>query len=221
MKFKNIIFDLDGTLIDSSEGVAEAVNYSFAKMGLPTQPLSAITPFIGSPLEEMYKHFTDAPYDQLHGYFQEKARETVVASTVALAGADETIKQLHSEGYTLAIGTTKIRRHIKAIAEKMGWTNFFTASVGGDEVENYKPAPDCFREALTRLDAASNESIVIGDTINDVLAAKAVPVKIAAVRSPYGGTVAMLEAQPDYFLESISQVPAFIQSINTKMKEAE
>lgn len=221
MQLKNIVFDLDGTLIDSSEGVAEAVNYSLTKMGLPTKPLEEITPFIGYPLQEMYQHFTDVPYDQLHHHFQVKAAETVVASTRPLPGVDAVLKQLHEEGYRLAIGTTKIRRHVDAIIQKCGWTELIAASVGGDEVPNVKPAPDCFREALTRLDVQPSESIVVGDTINDVLAAQAVPVKIAAVRSPYGGTVKMLEAQPDYFLESITQVPAFLRSINNKMKEAE
>ena len=163
-----IIFDLDGTLIDSSEGVVESVNYSLRKMGEEELPPEVIKPFIGYPLSSMYPHFTKAPIDQLYRHFQEKAAETIVASTYPLDGAESVLRDLNSRGLRLAIGTTKVKRHVEGVLEKLGWVNYFDTVVGGDEVDRVKPAPDAFLLALERMNTDAQSTVVVGDTVNDV-----------------------------------------------------
>ncbi|NOY89065.1 MAG: HAD hydrolase-like protein, partial [FCB group bacterium] len=69
---KYLIFDLDGTLIDSSEGVVEAVNYSLRQVDEKERPSDEIKAFIGYPLKTMYTHFTQVPFEKLYPYFQER-----------------------------------------------------------------------------------------------------------------------------------------------------
>ena len=201
---KNLIFDLDGTLIDSSQGVVEAVNYSLRQMGQPEQRPEAIKAFIGYPLGKMYPHFTDAPLEELYAHFRVKAAETVVASTKILPGVTQTLRRLDDRGYRMAIATTKIRANVNGILKKLGWQKLFRVTTAGDEVENVKPDPSMFRLTLERLKADPSETIVVGDTVNDILAAKEVPMRVVAVASPFGGRGKVIAAHPDFFIESIT-----------------
>lgn len=210
MVIKNLIFDFDGTLIDSSLGVIEAVNYSLRQMGQSQQKPEAIKAFIGYPLEMMYPHFTNVPVEELRKHFQTKAAETVVSSTTTLPGVKQTLQELENRKYRMAVATTKIKRHVDGILEKFGWQNLFHAATGGDEVEKVKPDPSILRLTLERLNADPSETLVIGDTINDVLAAKAVPMKVVAVASPYGGQEKVIAAKPDFFIKSINELLALL-----------
>lgn len=206
-----LIFDLDGTLIDSSEGIVEAVNYSLRVMGGPEQSPERIRRYIGFPLSQMYNDFTDLPAAELYRHFRVKAEESVVASTVILPGVESTLKQLQQLGCRMAIATTKVRSNLDGIMAKFGWGSVFKVTIGGDEVERIKPEPDIFRLALKRMGAEPKEALVIGDTINDVLAARAVPMPVMAVKSPYAPPTQVLSLRPDYFLESIAELPAWLQ----------
>lgn len=208
--YKYLIFDLDGTLIDSSDGVVEAVNYSLTQMGEPPQPATVIKPYIGFPLAQMYPNFTDAPYEELYAHFTVRAAETVVASTNALPHVDTVLQQLRESGLRMAVATTKIKRHVDGIVDKLGWRDYFSVFVGGDEAVRFKPDPAIFKIALERLKADAADTMVIGDTINDVLAAKAVPMTVTAVASPYGRSDELMASEPDHFIEDIRQLPELL-----------
>lgn len=214
MSIRNLVFDLDGTLIDSSAGVIEAVNYALVRNGLPEEAPERILRYIGYPLAEMFRDFTDMPYEALRREFHEKARETVVQSTRALEGADQMLAELHGRGYRMGIATTKIRKHVEGIIDKFGWTGYFTATVGSDEVKRVKPEPDALLLILERLGAESHETVFVGDTENDVLAAKAVPMPVIGVTSPYGRVGELLLAGPDYFIESIGDLPGLVKRMS-------
>ena len=207
-----IIFDLDGTLVDSSDGIVESVNYSLEMMNLPCESPERIMQYIGYPLSKMYADFTDADPQELYRHFQTKAADTVVSSSAALAGADQVVRQLKEAGFKLAIGTTKIRSHVDRIVSRFGWDDLFDTWVGGDEVKQVKPAPDAFRLALERLKADAAEAVVVGDTINDIRAAQAVPMKVIGVKSPYGGSDEVRALDPDFFMETISELPSLIEN---------
>lgn len=216
MKFSNVIFDLDGTLIDSSDGVVEAVNYSLRMVGEPEQPPERIKSFIGYPLSQMYPHFSSAPTKELYSHFQIKASETVVSSTVALPEAVMVLEQLAQWGIKTSVATTKIKHHVDGIMVKLGWTRYFSTWCGGDEVKRVKPEPDIFHLVLEKMNANPSETLVIGDTINDVKAAQSVPVKVAAVFSPYGGRQELIDSKPDHLLESLRQLLEIVNPRETE-----
>lgn len=204
--FKYLLFDLDGTLIDSSDGVVEAVNYSLEQMGQPPRRPEEIKPYIGYPLSRMYPDFTDAPVKELYRHFQVKAASSVVSSTTILNGADKVLKSLKRLDYRMAIATTKIKMHTEGIIRKFGWEKYFDAAVGGDEVDKVKPAPDVFELALLRLAGKPEETLVVGDTVNDVFAAQEMKISVAVIASPYGRHQEVRDSRPDYFFESLNDI---------------
>jgi 2-phosphoglycolate phosphatase len=181
-----IIFDLDGTLVDSSGGVVASTNYALTQMGESPRSPEEIKRFIGHPLEEMFETFTDAPMEKLKEKFQEKARETMVDSAQGLPGVSEVIQLLHQAGYRLAVATTKYVNHTRGIIAKMGWAQYFAATASGDEVARVKPAPDLVLLAMERLGASADKTVMIGDTVNDIEAARAAGIAVIAIRSPFG-----------------------------------
>ena len=206
MTIDTLIFDLDGTLIDSSEGVVAATNYALCQMSVPERSPDEIKSFIGFPLQQMFREFTSAPVDQLYRHFQVRAAETVVASAQPLDGIEQVLEEIHRRGYRMSIVTTKTRSHLDGIVAKLAWSRYFVANISGSDVTSPKPNPEAFRLALERLDCAAESALVIGDTINDILAARAVPMKVASVRSPYGGHDDVAALKPDYELNQLSDL---------------
>ena len=201
----NIIFDLDGTLIDSSPGVIESTNYALQSLGEAPRRPDEITPFIGYPLEKMFASFCRAPMEKLKAAFQEKAREVMVASVRPLPGAGETLACLHRGGYRLAVATTKYTVHSTGIVDKCGWGKYLTALASGDEVARVKPAPDILTAALAKLNAGPERSVMVGDTVNDIIPAQALGMRVIAVKSPFGSDD--LQAHnPDLYLERLVEL---------------
>lgn len=209
-RIRNVIFDLDGTLVDSSDGVVESVNYSLRQVGAPEQRPETIKPYIGYSLDKMYPAFTDAPLVELVSHFRIRAAEIMVDLTTSLPGADETLHVLNSAGYRLAIATTKIQQHLQGIISKFGWSEIIAVTVGADDVGREKPDPEAVYLALKRLDADPDSSVMVGDTINDVLAAKAAGLKVIAVASPFEHRDVVLAAGPDHLIGSIRDLPELL-----------
>jgi HAD superfamily hydrolase (TIGR01509 family) len=205
-KTEHIIFDLDGTLIDSSAGVAEATNYALSKLGQPPRSIEEISPFIGYPLEDMFASFCDCPIDELKMAFQMKARHSVTSSALPMPQVSDVLQLLSAAGYKLAVATTKYKLHTEGIVAKFGWRDYFKALASGDEVANVKPSPDVIKLALKKLDADAEGAVMVGDTIIDILAARAAGIKVISIKSPFGRDN-LGEAGPDLLLNNITELP--------------
>jgi HAD superfamily hydrolase (TIGR01509 family) len=217
MKTTHLIFDLDGTLIDSSEGVIEAVNYAFRQVGdLPPAP-DVIRASIGYPLEQLFRETSQSSIPDLYRHFQVRAAESVVGATVPLDGAAETVRELKRRGYRMAIATTKISIHIERIIEKLGWEGLFDVCIGGNEVARVKPAPDAFLAALALMRAPAGEAMVVGDTENDIRAAQAIPIRVVAVTSPYGGHDKVLALKPDHVIDRLPELLHILENGNSRV----
>ncbi|MBK7143549.1 MAG: HAD-IA family hydrolase [bacterium] len=214
MTIRSLIFDLDGTLIDSSDGVVDAVNFAFRQMGLPEHSADVIKPYIGYPLMEMYADLTDAPAGQFYHHFQTRAITSVVDSSVILPEVSDALTELRARGFHMAIATTKIRVHVDAIVQKFGWSDIFDASVAGNEVREVKPNAEAIHLAMQRLNAIASSTLVIGDTENDILAAQGVPTRVVAVKSPYGGDEKLTRLKPDFFIQRLPELLPILERTN-------
>lgn len=220
MPINSLIFDLDGTLIDSSDGVVEAVNYAFDQMGLAACPPEVIKPYIGYPLKEMFADLTDVSADLLYNHFQVRAKTSVVDSSVVLENVDPILRELRERGFKMAIATTKINAHVDAIIRKFGWEDLFDAAVAGNDVARVKPHPEAIHLAIARLGATPEESMVIGDTENDILAAQSVPTRAVALLSLYGGHDRVTCLDPDFVISALPELIPILDRLNSVRKSA-
>ena len=204
---KNLIFDLDGTLIDSSEGVVAAVNHALQMLGDSPRKPEEIKKYIGMSLETMFRDFSKESYLEFHKYFQEFGIKVIADSARPLDGVDETLKLLYHGGYKLGIGTQKERIHLEKIIQKLGWGEIIFAGAGADDVKHGKPAPDIYLRVMELMKGGKENSLVIGDTVNDVLSARAAGLPIVAVLSPFGDNSRLAAAQPDILISNIRELP--------------
>jgi len=203
---RHLLFDFDGTLIDSSRGVIIATNYALKALGEPPRTDEEIKRFIGYPLEEMFHSFSNKPYREFWRHFQEIGLGAIAASAEPVGEADRVLDVLFKRGYVIGIGTTKMRVHVNKILEKLHWNHMVYAFVGADDVAKVKPAPEAYQKLLQMLGGKIDDSVVIGDTVNDIQAARAGGLPAIGVSSPFGRENDLQAARPDLFLHRLEEL---------------
>jgi len=182
-----ILFDLDGTLIDSTEAILESFHHSLAVHNLPSQKDEEIKALIGYPLDIMYgnlgidKIHTDALIATYKEHYREISRE----KTELLQNAKEAVL-LAKEFATLGIVTTKTGYYSRVLMEHFGLMEHFDVLIGREDVEYPKPHAEPICRALEKLESANKEIWMIGDTKLDLIAAKNADVNSIGVLSGYG-----------------------------------
>lgn len=186
-KNKIILFDLDGTLIDSTEAILESFDQAFGYFGNETPSPEMITAEIGHPLDLMFLSLgvsEDLVWDYVTAY-KKHYRLISREKTILLSGAEEAVKRA-SEIARLGIVTTKTAKYSVELLEHMGLMDYFKVLIGREDVENPKPHPEPVIKALSKFETDTNECWMIGDTCMDILSARAAGVRGIAVTSGYG-----------------------------------
>lgn len=204
MSIKLVIFDLDGTLVDSSDDVVDCFTYSFEKEGLKPLSEDEIKPTIGYPLKEVLGRYGDA--ERMHANFIEKAKNIMGDKTELLPGVREVLEQIHSKGINIAIATTKIRQNTLRIVQKLGIDKYIGELSGADDVKEVKPAPEALTRLLDYYKVNKNQAIMVGDTINDILAARNAGVRCAAVLGGFDPIEKIKQAKPEWIIESTTEL---------------
>jgi len=184
-----ILFDLDGTLIDSTEAILESFYYAFKKHNFSFDgDDETIKQQIGYPLDKMFGTLgvdKDKVWDFVASY-KEHYREISDKKTVLLPNATESVK-LASSFATLGVVTTKTTKYSQILLEHLGILNYFDILIGREDVENPKPHPEPIFKALDSLNVTPSKDIfMIGDTKLDIISAKEAGITPIAVLCGYG-----------------------------------
>ena len=181
-----VLFDLDGTLTDSREGIVNSVKYAIEKLGGPMPDQQTLLKFIGPPLQDSFMEYC--------GYDAETAargvdifRERYVPigqyENMAAPGMKEVLERLKARGYVLALASSKPESLCVPICEKFGFTPSLAVVTGSPPVGDWSKA-DVIRETMRRLElteAHKPEILMVGDRKFDVLGAKACGIACAGV----------------------------------------
>lgn len=176
MKAKLIVFDLDGTILDSIPGIIESFRFALKQKGLREVSANQIKSTIGLPVEKMFTQLFPNKSKKEAREFANAYREYYVAKVVKKTklypGAKRTITELKKRGKKLAVATSK-RRHItKKILTQRGILCFFDFILCSDDVQKPKPDPEILFTALKKANETAEDSIMVGDTVIDALTAK-------------------------------------------------
>ena len=212
-KFKTtILFDLDGTLIDSTSAILEGFYYAFNALNEQIPSDEAIKKLIGYPLDEIFARLGIKGDTSEHvRLYKEKYVKIYLDQTTLLEGAYEAVK-FASEFANLGVVTTKTSKFSALLLDKLGVGEYFSVIIGREDVQNVKPHPEPILNALKALNLApSKDAFMVGDTKLDAIAAKGAGIVSVGVMCGYGERE-MLEAHCDLICENSLEAVKIIKA---------
>ncbi len=209
-----LLFDLDGTLIDSAPDIAAAVNILLQLHGHAPLRLPEVRSMIGNGVRKLVQRAfaaRDVVLDRAGlGHCNDEMmtiyREHLTVLTTKMPGADLLLKAAHSAGVPIAVVTNKPEDFSAEIIARFGWSRFVDCLVGGDTGPEPKPAPDMLHHACRQLRVEPRSAVMVGDGPPDIDAARAACVNSIAVRGGYTN-VPVEELGADLIVDSLADVP--------------
>lgn len=184
-----VIFDLDGTLIDSLAGLAESINAMRNAFDLPPLPLDAVRSAIGKGARNLVSRCLpdgDERIDAALTLFLAHNGDNLAARTTLYSGVKELLLALHGAGIPLALVSNKNSAHCHRLLDLYGITDCFQIVLGGDALPECKPLPGPLLAAMAQCGATAVTSVMIGDSCNDFEAARKAGIRSIGCRFGYG-----------------------------------
>jgi phosphoglycolate phosphatase len=174
--YRLVIFDLDGTLVDSLRDLATAINTSLEKMGLPTHQLEEFNYYVGNGIKKLCERSLDSTQqhrvEELHTLFTEYYSTHYAVYTKPYLHVLELLTILKSQGVKVAVASNKAESFVKQIVSELFPSVEFDCVKGQVDSREKKPAPDIVLDTLRELGVPKEEAILVGDSNVDILTAK-------------------------------------------------
>ncbi len=215
-----VLFDLDGTLLDTIGDLAEAANLMLAELGRPPRALEEIHSFVGRGIPNLVQRCLGEDGEDGEGGDAEAAIELFRRHYAAVNGVTthiypdilETLAALRERGLKLAVVTNKAGAFSVPLLERMGLADHFDVVVSGDTLAAKKPDPAMLHHACTLLGVTAAEALMIGDSVNDALAARAAGMPVLLVEYGYSEGMPVDAIECDGLLSSALDMLALIPS---------
>ena len=213
--FELIIFDWDGTLMDSAARIVACIQGAINELGWEPRTDAEVRDIIGLGLLQactvLYPNRIDA-HHQLAEAYQRRFFDTALAPSVLFAGAHQVLSVLGEQGYRLAVATGKSRNGLNTALRDSGLEPLFETSRCADETRS-KPDPLMLHEILEELDVAADRALMVGDTEYDL--AMAVAAKMPCVGVSYGvhEKQRLLQYRPLGVIEAINVLPQLLADL--------
>ena len=162
---RGVVFDLDGTLVDSYDAITRSLNHALRSLG--EEPLAAarVRQMVGRGIEVLVERALGGPERVAEAVrlFREEYAQVAVEMTEALPDVQPTLATLSDRGYRMGVASNKPARFCRIILEHLGMLPFMTDVLGPDVVENAKPHPEMVHRLLTRFELDAREVVYVGD----------------------------------------------------------
>ena len=225
LNIQAIAFDLDGTLIDSVPDLAAATNATLAECSLPKVSEDLVRSWVGNgaqilmqrALSYSYSTAEDSPelqarLEQTMPRFMHHYAEHLQQHSRLYTGVLEVLQQLKQAGYKLAVVTNKPYRFTIPLLQAFGLDGLFTQVLGGDSLTKMKPDPLPLQHLMDQWNINSSQLLMVGDSKNDILAAKAANVMSIGLTYGYNYGEDIGLSEPDAVCEHFSQLRQYLLS---------
>jgi phosphoglycolate phosphatase len=220
MPAPTLVFDLDGTLIDTAPDLIDTLNVVFAREGLPPVPYDAARNMIGGGARMMIKlgveaegrDLSPAKLDVLFADFIAHYSAHIADRSRPFPGLSEALDALAAQGHRFAVCTNKLEGLSVALLEALGLAGRFAAICGQDTFGMQKPDPEILRRTIAAAGGAPAHAIMIGDSLTDIRTARAAGVPVIAVDFGYTDRP-VTELGPDRVISRFAQLPAAIADL--------
>ena len=213
MKYKYILFDLDGTLTDPGEGITNSVAYSLKKFGIEVEDKTELYKFIGPPLVDSFKEFygfSDDKAWQGVEYYREYFADKGIFENKVYKDITKVLETLRNKGYHLLIATSKPTKYAVKILEEFNLAGYFDFVSGSDMNEKNSNKSEIIRYALAMNNIAPEEAVMIGDRKHDIIGAKANGVHSIGVLYGYGDMQELQMACADDIAQTVEMILEYL-----------
>lgn len=218
MKYKYILFDLDGTLTDPKIGITKSVKYALNKYNIEVESLDDLIKFIGPPLKDSFMEyycFDEERANKAIEYYREYFKDKGIFENGVYEGIPELLKKLKDNGFIIAIATSKPTVFAETIVEHFGLKEYFHMVEGSNLDGTRTSKGEVISYVLEQLNINNLEEVVmIGDRKHDIIGAQENNIDSIAVLYGYGDLEEFQEASPTYIVDSVSDLHKLI--INRK-----
>ena len=217
-----VMFDLDGTLVDSVPDLAVAVDNMLLTLGHPPVGIESVRQWVGNGAPVLVRRALAGGID--HSGVDDAEAEAALAIfmdaysqkhdlTVVYPGVRDTLKWLHKQGVAMALITNKPERFVAPLLDQMKIGRYFKWIIGGDTLPQKKPDPAALFFVMKMANIPASQSLFVGDSRSDVLAAKAAGVKCVALSYGYNHGRPIAEESPTLVIDDLRRlIPGCLES---------
>lgn len=205
-RYSVVLFDFDGTVVDTGEGILRSLQYSFAEMGRDVPSMEELKKFIGPPVYYSYTHFYGVSEAEVGAYikkYRERYKENGIYESVLYSGMKELLTELKSRGVKLGIASSKPEHLIYSVSDYLGITELFDVIVGVKvDDSNHSSKTGLILEAMKKLAFEDkNDVLMVGDRCFDIDGATGAGVASCGVLWGYGNYEEFCEHKATFIIK--------------------
>ena len=219
MALKLIIYDLDGTLVDTIGDIIGSLNKALRHHGLPACTMQSLLPFFGHGLTELVIGVTGSKEESVIEAVEDTFRglyygQNLVQQSRLYPGIKAMIHDFYHQDIIQAVLTNKTEKTSKELLRALEMATFFSLIVGPDTYHVHKPDPEGLLHILEHHDVSPDEAIMIGDSETDIWAAKRAKVRSIAVLYGYKTKDSLASSNPDYMVETVEELKVLLVQLS-------
>lgn len=212
---KVILFDLDGTLTESGEGIIKSVQYALGKMGKPEPDIGKLRVFVGPPLKEQFMKYADLSREEAEKavfYYRERYSAIGIYENRPYPGIPEMLEQLKKNGLILTVASSKPEKFALQVLEHFNIREYFDEVVGSEMDGKRSAKADVIEEVLDRLgrNDSREQVIMVGDKEHDVIGAGQTGISCVAVAYGYGTMEELEAAKPLKIVHTVKELQEYL-----------
>lgn len=205
-----VLFDLDGTIIDSGLGITNSVTYALKKYGIEVEDRTSLYKFIGPPLYKSFMNFYGFSEEEAHkavDYYREYYSVHGVFENDVYEGIEELVKALYEKGKTIVLATSKPEDYARKILEHIGLSKYFTFIAGSEMSHSRVDKIEVIAYAFENCGILEyDKAIMIGDREYDIIGAKHFNMDSIGVLFGYGSREELSKAGATYIVENAMEI---------------